>query len=584
VTVKILDEYQRTAIYWPPTKSVIIKAPPGHGKTFVMARRIEYILQSGFIRTPQKILGLTFTNAAAGEMMDDIRIQLSLTQQSLVRVMTFHSFCYKVLHAYGNLIGLDRNFVILGELQQQKILGSIFSTIIGVPPDADAVKKCQEAYQELVKEKLLKMNPDYTHPTQQQILDQAIIEYDKKMGSNLVDYNHLLKKTIVLFETTPEILVWYRSTFRYILVDEFQDTNPLQLKLLSLLVNGDYSHPSTLPNSHVFILTDPEQAIFRFQGATPENIEIAKDKFKCEEMSLHVNYRTNNPKIIALTKRMRKEPYTEPAEKIPFFISQSPKEEAQLILTKIKQHPGALHDICVIAQSSYNFEELKSVFEEQSIPFVFVPDYKAKSVEMKYGAIFDSIGQIVVAKNSNGKLTSKLLKIFEDGFQDWRKDEVLIALFDLAMNFERSVTGNSLSEKARQFYNDIFIEINWGNLLRKRVRNKVFLSTIHGVKGLQFPQVHFIGLVNYEHIHSNICYPCNGGKEFSKFITALKEPFSTLYVGASRAQEELFLYGVRKNRKNKNRNLICLLSYLRDVINVPQDIPICGQAYRSPRK
>lgn len=583
MTKKILDDYQKTAIYWPPTKSVIIKAPPGHGKTFVMARRIEYILHSGFSRAPHKILGLTFTNAAAGEMMDDIRIQLSLEQQSLVRVMTFHSFCYKVLHAYGNIIGLNRNFVILGELQQRKILASIFSAILGVPSENDAVKKSLEAYQESVKEKFLKMNAEYIHPTQQQILDQAIIEYKKKLGSNQVDYNDLLKKTVALFETTPEILDWYRSTFRYILVDEFQDTNLLQLKLLSLLVNGDSSHPSSLPDAHVYILTDPEQAIFRFQGATPENIEIAKEKFKCEELSLHINYRSSNPNIIALTKRMRKEPYTETVEKIPFFVSQSPKEEAQLIITKIKEHSGALHDICVIAQSSYNFEEIKAVLEEQSIPFVFVPDFKAKSVEIKYGAIFDSISQMVVATNSKGKLTSKIQKILEDGFQGWRKDEVLSALFDLAMNFERSVTGNNLSEKARQFYNDIFIEINWGNLLRKRVRNKVFLSTIHGVKGLQFPQVHLIGLVNYEHIHSNICYPCNGGKEFKKFITALKEPFSTLYVGASRAQEELFLYAVRKNRNNKNRNLICLLSYLRDVINVPQDIPICGQAYRSPR-
>lgn len=580
MTVKILDDYQKKAVYWPPMKSVIIKAPPGHGKTFVMARRIEYVLHSGFIRSPHKILGLTFTNSAAGEMMDDIRTQLTTEQQSLVRVMTFHSFCFKVLHAYGNIIGLDRNFVILGELQQQKILTSIFSTILGVPLDSDEIEKCQNAYLEWVKEKFLKMNALYVHPTHQQIIDQAHIEYEKKQGTNQVDYNDLLIKTISLFESTPEILEWYRSTFRYILVDEFQDTNLLQLKLLSLLVMGDKNHLSCLPEAQVYILTDPEQAIFRFQGATPENIEIAKEKFSCEELSLHINYRSINPKIIALTKRMRKEPYPEISEKIAFFVSQSPKEEAQLILSKIKEYPGALHNICVIAQSSYNFEELKAVLEAQSIPFVFVPDFKAKSVEKKYGSIFDAVSHLVMSTNSTGKLTTRIQKIYQDEFPNWHEDDVLCALFDLAKNFERSATGNRLPEKARQFYNDIFIEINWGNLLRKRVRNKVFLSTIHGVKGLQFSQVHLTGLVNYEHIHYSICYPCNFGKDFRKFINALKEPYSTLYVGVSRAQEELFLYAVRKNLKNKNRNLICLLSYLRDVINVPQNIAICGQAYR----
>lgn len=576
-----MDDYQKEAVYWPPMKSVIIKAPPGHGKTFIMARRIEYILHSEFIRTPHKILGLTFTNSAAGEMMDDIRIQLSLEQQTLVRVMTFHSFCYKVLHAYGNIIGLDRNFMILGELQQQRIFASIFSAILGLPPDSAEIEKCQDAYIEWVKEKYLKMNAGYVHPTHQQILDQASTEYEKKLGSNQIDYNNLLKKTISLFEAAPEILEWYRSTFRYILVDEFQDTNQLQLKLLLLLVKGDPSQPSSrLPEAHVYILTDPEQAIFRFQGATPENIEIAKEKFKCDQLSLHTNYRTTNPRIIALTRRMRKEPYTEISERIPFIVSQSPTEEAQLIFSKIKDYPGALHDICVISQSSYYFEDLKEVLESQSIPFVFIPDFKAKSVERKYGSIFDGISQIVKTSSSNGKLTSRIQKIFEDESQDWYEDEVLSALFDLAINFERSVMGNNITEKARQFYNDIFIEINWGNLLRKRVRNKVFLSTIHGVKGLQFPQVHLTGLVNYEHIHSSICYPCNGGKEFRKLIGALKEPYSTLYVGISRAQDELFLYAVRRNSRGKSRTPICLLSYLQNVINIPQNIAFCGQTLR----
>ena len=104
----MLDNNQRKAVYLPYTESAIIEAPPGHGKTFVMARRIEFLLQSGYIKPPKKILGLTFTNAAAGEMLDDIKLRINGKHLDLIKVMTFHSFCYKILRAYGNLLGYDR--------------------------------------------------------------------------------------------------------------------------------------------------------------------------------------------------------------------------------------------------------------------------------------------------------------------------------------------------------------------------------------------------------------------------------------------------------------------------------------------
>ncbi len=575
MTIKILDEHQKAAIYFSPNKSIIVEAPPGHGKTFVMARRIEFILESGFIHSPQKILGLTFTNSAAGEMLDDIRSHLSLEQQSLVKVMTFHSLCYKILHAYGNVIGIDRNFLIIGELQQGKILRSIASTIVDQPQDSDSVKKVVEDYGEWIRETFLKVNSQYIHPSYQQTINLINIEYEKIRGANQVDYNYLLLNTIKLIRMNPNILDFYRGTFRYILVDEFQDTNPLQFQLLSYLVFGDKEHPSFLSSAPVFILTDREQAIFRFQGATPENSEKARDLFDCTELFLKINYRSNSPKIIAITQKMRRESTLPASEKIGFTISPTPKEEAQLIINRIEEYPGPKHDICVIAQNSYHFSQLREALEDHSISYVFVPDFKAKSVELKYGSIFDAISKLVNEIYSTTKLVSRIREIFQDELPDWQNDDVLCALLDLATNFEQSIRGKNLSEKARLFYNDIFIEINWGNLLRKRVRNKVFISTIHGVKGLQFAHVHFCGLVNYEHIHSSICFKCSFGKNFDSIKGLLKEPYSTLYVGITRAQEELYLYAVKRNSNNKNRTPICLLSYFRDYINIPQSVTFC---------
>ena len=572
---KTLDDYQKAAIYFPPSKSVIVEAPPGHGKTFVMARRIEFILQSGYIHPPQKVLGLTFTNAAAGEMLDDIRSNLSLEQQSFVKVMTFHSVCYKVLRAYGNVIGIDRDFLIVGELQQQKFLKSTISRITNQPEDSDFVKRVLEAYGEWIIETVLKKNSQYAHPWHQKLINLVDIEYKNILGANQVDYNYLLLNTIKLFNTNPNILDYYRGTFRYILVDEFQDTNPLQFQLLSYLVFGDTGDTSFLPEAPVFILTDREQAIFRFQGATPENIEKAKKAFNSTELSLLINYRSNCPKIIALTQKIRREPNVPTIEKVDFTISQTPKEEAQLIINRINEYSGPKHDICVIAQSSYYLSDLRCALEDHSIPFVFVPDFKAKSVELKYGSIFEAIRKLADETNSTEKLTLRIRKIFQDENPSWQNDDVLSALIDLATKFEQSVSGKSLSEKTRLFYNDILIEINWGNLLRKRVRNKVFLSTIHGVKGLQFAHVHLCGLVNFVHIHSSICYPCNFGNNFDSIKNSLVEPYNTFYVGVSRAQDELYLYAVKKSSNNKCRTPICILTDFRDYINFPQNVTFC---------
>jgi len=571
-----LDSHQKAAIYFQPAKSCIVEAPPGYGKTFVMARRIEFILQSGFIHSPQKILGLTFTNAAAGEMWDDIRSHLSLEKQSVVKVMTFHSLCYKVLHAYGNVIEINRDFLIIGELQQQKIIKSIISRIIGQPQDSDSVKEVLEAYGEWVKEIILKINPQYSHPIHQETINKLDIEYKNILGTNQVDYNYLLFNTINLFKTNPNILDYYRGTFRYILVDEFQDTNPLQFQLLSFLVFGIKEHVSFLPAAPVFILTDREQAIYRFQGATPENIEKAINVFCCSKLGLQINYRSNNPKIIALTQKMRKEPNIPVNDKVGFTISLNPKEEAQLIIERIEKYLGPKHDICVIAQNSYHFNELRNALEDHLIPYVFVPDFKAKPVELKYGSVFEAIRILVNEINSTEKLTSRIREIFQGENPSWQNDDVLSALFDLAIKFEQSNYRKCLSEKARLFYNDIFIEINWGNLLRKRVRNKVFLSTIHGVKGLQFAHVHLCGLVNFEHIYKSICFQCNFGNNIDSLKNSLIEPYSTFYVGVSRAQDELYLYAVKKNSNNKNRIPICFLSDFRDYIDYPQNVAFCG--------
>jgi len=465
-----------------------------------MARRIEYLLQSGYIHEPQKILGLTFTNAAAGEMLDDIKGRVKGDTLDSIRVMTFHSLGYKILRAYGNLIGLHRDFKIVGEIDRERIIKRQIERL--------KLQINEAQFIDWMREKYLKNNLEYKLPTNDESMQVLYKEYVKELGYGCVDYDHLLINVVDLFSRYPNVLEILRSAFRYILVDEFQDTNPLQFEVLFLLVagcRGATASEKVLP-APVFILADEHQAIYRFQGATPENINLAKETFKCSVITLQTNHRSSNESILLLTKKMRGIDVKPPEKKVNMTILPSPTEEAILINERIKTFKGSLHDICVIAQNEYRLYTVRQLLDTLKIPYVFVPDFRSKSIQKRYEGIFTAISQLPDDRNFHGKLASRIRNIYQSFSVEDNNDEVLKALLTLAINFDNRGDRIIFSERARQFYNDIFLQIHWGNLLRKTVRNKIFLSTIHGVKGLQFPQVHICGLSNFEHIHSSICY------------------------------------------------------------------------------
>ncbi len=560
----LLDNKQREAIFFSPQKSVIVEAPPGHGKTFVMARRIEYLIESGWVKPPCKILGLTFTNSAAGEMQDDIKAKIKGEDSDLVRVMTFHSLGYKILRAYGNLIGLDRNFQIVGELERTKILRVVAGKI--------KVDISEDQFRQWITEKILKGNSKWNPPFDEsaKLLSAS---YREELGVTRLDYDSLLIRLLELFKKYPVTLEMYRSVFKYILVDEFQDTNLLQFKVLSLLVFGNLEVGFT--PTPVFILADKEQAIYRFQGATPENIELAKKEFKCEEIPLEHNYRCNSEEILILTRKLRGADILPSKKKVCFVISKTPTEEAQIIFSRISAYQGSLDNIAVVAQNEFRLQEIQKLLEEKKFPYVFVPDFRPKSIQKKYEEIFLAISRLPFDKKFSGKLSTRIRQIYTTCNVEENGDEVLKALLALAVNFDARGDRTTFPERALQFYNDIFIQVNWGNLLRKKVKNKIFLSTIHGVKGLQFSQVHICGLSNYDHIHNSVCYPCSFGKNRALFGEQLSNSAKTLYVGVSRAQNELFLYSTQYTSNNKRRKIICLLSPYKDFLDISGSAQFC---------
>lgn len=559
----ILDEKQRQAIFLDPQKSMIVEAPPGHGKTFVMARRIEYLIESGWVRPPYKILGLTFSNAAAGEMKEDIKSRIQGEKLDLIRVMTFHSFGYLVLRAYGHLIGIDPNFQIVGEIEREKIWQSLIAQ--------NNTQITVEQIKEWITEVILKDNSGWKPPFDRQVRSFAAI-YRKELEPTRLDYDGLLLRLLELFKKFPQVLENYRAVFQYILVDEFQDTNAIQFKVLKMIAGGNAGNSTEIP---VFILADKEQAIYRFQGASSENIDMAKREFQCAEISLTHNYRCNAEEISKLTQKIRGINVQPGTRRVSYTISDTPDDEALSILNNIQKYQGQLDNISVLSQSEFRLHKIQQLLDVQNIPHVFVPDFRPKSIQKKYEQVFNAISELPSDKKFIGKLATRIGQIYSISKLDYESDEVLKALLSLAVNFDAQGDGKSFSERALQFYNDVFIQINWGNLLRKTVKNKVFVATIHSVKGLQFSQVHISGLSNFEHIHWSLCSECNFGKNKNKLEKHLTDPKSTLYVGVSRAQDALFLYSTKKDYKGKNRKIMCLLSEYSDFLVFNESPQFC---------
>ena len=555
---KTLDNEQKAAVYACPNEPLLILAPPGAGKTFVMTKRIEYLIELGIIKKPFKILGLTFTNAAANEMKKRV-IKEVPQSEGLIHITNFHSFSYSILKAYGNLIGLNENFSIVSEIYSEKILKKILSK--------NNVQK--DSYQNWKNEKILKCNfknNDYRSK------EYAVFtEYNNNLIiNNLVDYDNLLFYAIKILKTYPQVLSYYRATFRYILIDEYQDTNALQFKLLSLLVQGmrdlrEFNDPN------VFILADPNQAIFEFQGSDIRNIIKAKKRFGCKKLKLKGEYRFNSEGIKLLKKSISsfidKENLENKniKERPCYTIFENKKDEANYIIEKIKDKKEkgiGLHEIAVLAPSNFYFNIIKKKLKENNIDYVLINDFKGSSISRnrKYQRIFE-----ILNENVNDCSENSLTSIFEvackENLYNYDKDEILRFLLELSKKYDIDPS-KSIDERYHCFLNEVFLEIDWAEFMRKRIKNKIFLSSIHGSKGLEFDYIFICGLVKDLLPHKTFCSKCNEIIDYNQRIKELK----LLNVGVSRAKKKLYITSFNKRLTHET----CILKPFYEYLEVTE--------------
>ena len=322
---------------------LLILAGAGSGKTRVLTHRIAYLIDHYDVN-PYHILALTFTNKAAGEMRERVDQIVGFGAEN-IWVSTFHSTCVRILRRYIEVLGYKRSFTIYDADDQRALMREIIKYL-----DLDPKKYKERAFLNVIsnaKDELIGPE-DYAARAQgdgmREIYARAYQEYEKRLhDANALDFDDLICKTIQMFQENRDILSYYRNRYRYILVDEYQDTNTAQFKLISLLASTPSDDGGVEHN--LCVVGDDDQSIYKFRGANIMNILNFEQEYPdTRVIRLEENYRSTqnildaaNAVIHNNTKRKEKALWTRKDKGDSIYYSQfeNEYEEAESVSSAI---------------------------------------------------------------------------------------------------------------------------------------------------------------------------------------------------------------------------------------------------------
>lgn len=348
---------------------LLILAGAGSGKTRVLTHRIAYLIEEKEVN-PWNILAITFTNKAAGEMRERVDSLVGFGAES-IWVSTFHSTCVRILRRYIEHLGYTTSFSIYDSDDQKTLMKQVFKTL-----DIDTKQYKERSVLGIIssaKDKLISPEEFLLNAGQdfrQKKVGEIYREYQNQLKkNNALDFDDLIVKTVELFQNDSQILDYYQERFRYIMVDEYQDTNTAQFKLISLLASK---------YGNLCVVGDDDQSIYRFRGADIENILSFEQTFPgARVIKLEQNYRSTQNILDAANgvirhNRGRKEKSLWTAngtgDEILFKQFDDARDEADYIARQIRDSEFSYQDQAVL----YRTNAQSRLLEEQCI-FYNVP-------------------------------------------------------------------------------------------------------------------------------------------------------------------------------------------------------------------
>lgn len=364
-----LNDMQKAAVLHTEGPLLIL-AGAGSGKTRVLTHRAAYLIQQKKCE-PYNILAITFTNKAAGEMKERIEKTVGFNPNGEVWVATFHSTCAKILRRFIDRIGYKNDFTIYDADDQKTLIKNVCKKLdidTKIHKEKALMSQISHLKDRLISpaQFLMDNEGDFT----KKVLGQVYLEYQSQLKkNNALDFDDLIVKTVELFKSDEKVLDFYQSQFKYIMVDEYQDTNKAQFEFVRLLAEK---------NKNLCVVGDDDQSIYKFRGADIENILSFEKVFKdTKVIKLEQNYRSTgnilncaNGVIKNNEGRKDKTLWTEneAGDKIRFIRTQSAYDEAETVCAEINDYVrnGGDYKDCACL---YRTNAQSRVLEERLIRF-----------------------------------------------------------------------------------------------------------------------------------------------------------------------------------------------------------------------
>jgi len=361
---------------------LLVVAGAGSGKTRVLTRRIAYLMSRRNV-APYQILAITFTNKAAGEMKERVAELVGPIAKSMW-VSTFHSACVRILRQEAVRLGYSNSFSIYDSADSQRLI-----TIVAKELNLDPKRYPARQFQSMIsnaKNELLGPQ-DYVNSTSNQfeqvVADVYAVYQQRLMRANAMDFDDLILKTVEVLQRFPEAKARFRSRFRHVLVDEYQDTNHAQYILVKELVGTDLEGQ---PPAELCVVGDADQSIYGFRGATIRNIlQFELDYPNARTVLLEQNYRSTqnilNAANAVITKnesRKEKNLWSDAGSGAPLtgYVAESEHDEASFIADEIRalQREGVSTpgDTAIFYRTNAQSRVFEEVFMRNALPYKVV--------------------------------------------------------------------------------------------------------------------------------------------------------------------------------------------------------------------
>jgi uvrD/REP helicase len=487
-----LDEFQQKAVESAHNQLLII-AGPGSGKTTVLTQRIAHLISDKNI-APQNCLAITFTRKAAQEMRERLA-KISEEKAKLLNIHTFHSLCFSILKENYERAGLSQDFTVMSE--QEKALHN-----------------------------------------------------DEKILENALGFDDLIQLSVKLLTENEDILNLYRNRFQYNFVDEYQDIDENQYKLIRLLVPE---------NGNIFVIGDPNQAIYGFRGGDAKFFNnFTEDYPSTQIINLKNNYRSTNCIVDASNQMINSfniiSMYDKPHEKITIHTAPSDKAEAEFVASTIENLIGGHSFFSLDSQrsegqeSNYSFSDFAILYRTSSqLPLII-------EAVKRTGMPFVNLSNDLLCEKkairsflNNLKADKSVSEQFEASY-----DKLAEETDEYILNYLQNLA--KIHNNKNEFIHEVSF-LTEADTLDKR-SDRITLMTLHSAKGLEFKCVFIVGL-------ENDILPLYRAKEPQE----IEEERRLLYVGMTRAKERLFLSHALKRKWHgtyKNLQISPFLEKIKD--------------------